>query len=299
MSKFLKKEQFDVDAFCASWTDAPVPKWHGIPDRDGSVADWLAKLEGGLKERKVPKDYWHDVAFKYMGDRATRAWVFVGAATAHMFGSKFKWNWKRYKKVMILVPWGTLVNDPWYKRLTWQIKQQLQPPPSPPPPPPPPVKQPFLRRSRTVKDDVKKPSERPEPQRTASLFTFGSSSNAESSKTATVKKKADPPKEKEKEKSMSAFLVKASKDEFDGLNIPPEWLVIVLEALKGLSSEYPVAMSAASAVLIAMGTIPSLPVVSAGAAGVFLASGTAQTLGSLAVGLGTLLSAQQAGLIDK
>lgn len=163
-----------------------------------------------------------------------------------------------------------------------------------------------------MKSESKKSSERPEPQRSASLFTFGSNLNAESSKTATIKSKAELPKEKSK----SAFLVKASKDggsshmkaraaskqrvaDCEGLHVPPEWLVILLESLKGLSSEYPVLMSAASAILISMGSIPSLPVVTAGAAGAFLASGTAQTLGPLAVGLGTLISAQQAGLVEK
>ena len=103
MSKFLKQKQpYDFEALYASWTDAP--KWHGIPDRDGPVADWVAKMEAGLKSRKVPKEHWHEVASRYMGDRATKAWLFVGAATANMFGKNFSWTWKRYKKVMLLVP---------------------------------------------------------------------------------------------------------------------------------------------------------------------------------------------------
>lgn len=285
MSKFLKKQPYDVDSLCQSWTDAP--KWHGIPDRDGPVADWIAKMKAEFKSRKVPKEYWPEFACRYMGGRATKAWVLVGSATMNMFGSKFNWTWKRYKKVMLLVPWETLVNDPWYKRVTWQIKQQLQAAP----PSPPPAKQSFLKRSLTAKDEERRSSERPDPQRSVSLFTFGSSSNADSSKTATVKKKVDPPKEKSK----SSFLTKAPKDDCDGLHVPPEWLIVLLEALKGLSSDYPVLMSAASAVLITMGTIPSLPLVSAGAAGTFLASGTAQTLGSLALGLGALLAPPQSG----
>lgn len=209
----------------------------------------------------------------------------------------------------------TLINDPWYKRVTWQIKQQLQAvAPAPPPPPAPPLtKQSFLKRSLTARDIQQKTSQRPDPQRSASLFTFGSNPNAGTPKAATIKKaRAEPLKEKIK----PTFVVKASKDgessgmkpyaapkqsiaDCEVLHVPPEWLVILLESLKTLSSEYPVLMSAASAILITVGTIPSLPVVSAGAAGAFLASGTAQTLGSLAVGLGTLFSAQQTGLVEK
>ena len=65
--------------------------------------------------------------------------------------------------------------------------------------------------------------------------------------------------------TMSALMVKSSKDggssrlkaravskqraaDCEGLHVPPEWLVILLESLKGLSSEYPVLMSAASAI---------------------------------------------------
>lgn len=50
-------------------------------------------------------------------------------------------------------------------------------------------------------------------------------------------------------------------------------------------------MTAISAVLITIGSIPALPAISAGAGGVFLASGTAQAIGSIAVGVGSLIKA--------
>ncbi|EKM52748.1 uncharacterized protein PHACADRAFT_149640, partial [Phanerochaete carnosa HHB-10118-sp] len=244
MSKFLKpKQPYNFDALYASWTDAP--KWHGIPDRDGPVTNWIAKMEVELKARKVPKEHWHDVARHYMGDRATKAWLFVGAATTNMFGAKFKWDWKRYKKVMLLVPWETLINDPWYKRVTWQIKQQLQAiAPAPAPPPSPPLtKQSLLKRSLTARDAQKKNSERPDPRRSASLFTFGSGSSVGTPKAATVKNMELP-----KETAKPTFVMMASKDDCEGLHVPPEWLVILLETLKVLSAEYPVLMSAGSAI---------------------------------------------------
>lgn len=51
-------------------------------------------------------------------------------------------------------------------------------------------------------------------------------------------------------------------------------------------------MTAISAVLITVGSIPALPVISAGAGGAFLASGTAHAIGSIAVGIGSLLQTQ-------
>ena len=50
-------------------------------------------------------------------------------------------------------------------------------------------------------------------------------------------------------------------------------------------------MTALSAVLITVGSIPAIPAISAGAGGAFLASGTAHAIGSIAVGVGSLLKA--------
>ena len=50
-------------------------------------------------------------------------------------------------------------------------------------------------------------------------------------------------------------------------------------------------MTAVSAVLITVGSIPAIPAISAGAGGAFLASGTAHALGSIAVGIGSWLKA--------
>lgn len=57
-------------------------------------------------------------------------------------------------------------------------------------------------------------------------------------------------------------------------------------------------MTAVSAVLITVGSLPALPAISAGAGGAFLASSTAHALGSLAVGLGTILKQQTEGKVQ-
>ena len=50
-------------------------------------------------------------------------------------------------------------------------------------------------------------------------------------------------------------------------------------------------MTAISAVLITIGSIPALPAIATGAGGAFLASGTAQAIGSIAIGVGSLINA--------
>lgn len=71
----------------------------------------------------------------------------------------------------------------------------------------------------------------------------------------------------------------------------PTWLLNASQALSFLTTEHPKTMTAISAVLITVGSIPALPAISAGAGGVFLASGAAQAIGSIAVGVGSLIKA--------
>ena len=78
----------------------------------------------------------------------------------------------------------------------------------------------------------------------------------------------------------------------------PTWLVNACQSLEFLTNEHPKVMTALSAVLITVGSLPALPAISAGAGGAFLASSTAHALGSLAVGLGTLLQAQTEGKVQ-
>ena len=78
----------------------------------------------------------------------------------------------------------------------------------------------------------------------------------------------------------------------------PLWLINACQSLEILTSDHPKVMTALSAVLITVGSLPALPAISAGAGGAFLASSTAHALGSLAVGLGTLLQAQTEGKVQ-
>ena len=78
----------------------------------------------------------------------------------------------------------------------------------------------------------------------------------------------------------------------------PTWLVNACQSLEYLTNEHPKVMTALSAILITVGSLPTLPAISAGAGGAFLASSTAHALGSLAVGLGTILQSQTDGKVQ-
>lgn len=73
----------------------------------------------------------------------------------------------------------------------------------------------------------------------------------------------------------------------------PTWLLNAANALDFLTSEHPKAMTTLSAVLITVGSIPSIPVLAGGAGGAFLASHAIQAAGAIAVGLGNWLKVAQ------
>lgn len=73
----------------------------------------------------------------------------------------------------------------------------------------------------------------------------------------------------------------------------PEWLLTACQSLDAISNEYPKTITVLAAVLITVGSVPSLPV----AAGTALASGTAHAIGGVAVGLGSWINAQQRGMV--
>ncbi len=73
----------------------------------------------------------------------------------------------------------------------------------------------------------------------------------------------------------------------------PVWLLNACNALDFLTTEHPKVMSTLSAVLITVGTLPSLPGITAGAGGAILASHAVQAAGAIAVGVGHWLKSAQ------
>ncbi|KDQ52358.1 hypothetical protein JAAARDRAFT_40245 [Jaapia argillacea MUCL 33604] len=78
----------------------------------------------------------------------------------------------------------------------------------------------------------------------------------------------------------------------------PAWLLQACHALDILTQEHPKVMSTLSAILITAGSIPSIPAISAGAGGAFLASSAAHAIGSICVGIGSIIKAQQGGQVQ-
>jgi hypothetical protein len=73
----------------------------------------------------------------------------------------------------------------------------------------------------------------------------------------------------------------------------PTWLLNAANALDFLTTEHPKVMTTLSAVLITVGSLPSIPVLAGGAGGAFLASHAVQAAGAIAVGLGNWLKTAQ------
>jgi len=70
-------------------------------------------------------------------------------------------------------------------------------------------------------------------------------------------------------------------------------MINACNALEFLTVEHPKAMSAVSAILVTVGSLPAIPVVGAGAGGAFLASHAVQAVGAIAVGVGQWLKSTQ------
>ena len=73
----------------------------------------------------------------------------------------------------------------------------------------------------------------------------------------------------------------------------PIWLLNAANALDFLTTEHPKAMTTLSAVLITVGSLPSIPFIAGGAGGAFLASHAVQAAGAIAVGLGKWVKSAQ------
>lgn len=73
----------------------------------------------------------------------------------------------------------------------------------------------------------------------------------------------------------------------------PAWLLNACGALDLLTTEHPKVMTALSAILITVGSIPALPILAGGAGGAIMASGAVHAAGAVAVAVGTMIKATQ------
>ncbi|OBZ74904.1 hypothetical protein A0H81_05164 [Grifola frondosa] len=321
MLKAFKIKPFDLEPIYASWTDAP--HFVGKPKKDLPVDEWLAQIKAGCVERKVPKEYWHKVAQHYLGSDAKKRFDELRMVMKNMHGGKYRWNWKNFKVamrnmgcaspfvteilsalLMIIPPTGEID-----AQKTEAIKVESKPSglwwvvgrggdsdtsknaePSPPTPPRP------LPKSRATFDFGSTLKNFPTPKRSATMNSVESVSSSTSSSSGFSSFFSSPACTPASTPAMTPAVISPASTPGGTVTTvtqAPLWL-----SLEFLTNEHPKVMTAISAILITVGTLPALPAISAGAGGAFLASGTAHALGSLAVGLGTILKAQASGQVQ-
>ncbi|KAI0067597.1 hypothetical protein BV25DRAFT_1794360 [Artomyces pyxidatus] len=301
----FRPKDFNLEPIFASWGDPP--RFLGKPKKDPPVDTWLGNIKAGCVERKVPKEYWHEVGEHYLGDKARGRLAELKAVLRNLHGGKYRWNWKRFKIAMRNMAWEI------DEKLTEWVKVQSKPS--------------GLwwivgRKDRhgALDDQDKNQAERKSEKRKSTV----SQVEKEKGKRSTVGAKSLTKKTEGHDSSPprrwlshshfsgpastnSGFWNFASHAPFASrdpvpVEIPgdvtttvvhvPRWLVKASNAFDNLANEHPKVMTTLSAVLI---TVGSLSGVAAGSGGAIFSSQAAQAAGTIVVGVGNLLKTSQDG----
>ncbi|KAF9265119.1 hypothetical protein L218DRAFT_861623 [Marasmius fiardii PR-910] len=289
MLEAFKLKPFDLEPIFSSWTDGP--RFTGNPKKDPPVDEWLKKIKAGCEERNVPKEYWHKVGRHFMGEKAKARLDELKSVMAKVHGGNYRWNWEKYKIAMRNMGWNledsttetikvkSKASGLWWivgGRETKETEAENHP----------------KGVSPTAKEAPLK------PKRSDSSFWLSRKPTTESKEA----EKSTDDKEKENVSQSRPVPVRSSSVILN-IFLPsatvttvtqaPLWLINACSALDFIQTEHPKVMSTISAILITVGTIPSIPAISAGAGGALLASGAVQAAGAIAVGVGSWLKTQQ------
>ncbi|OSX56961.1 hypothetical protein POSPLADRAFT_1050364 [Postia placenta MAD-698-R-SB12] len=297
MLSAFKIKPFDLEPTFASWPDAP--RFIGNAKKDPLVSDWLAQIKAGCIERKIPRDYWHKVGQHYLGPKAKARLDNVKLVMKNMHGGKYKWNWKTFKTAMRNMGWDIDSSK------TEAIKVQSKPsglwwivgrggdsaPQEEASASSKPIRPPLKSKSAS---EVITTKSLPAPRRSATMSSIDTMSSIATSMFSRTPSN---------QSSAISTLPITTPSETPGDTLTtiahaPLWLINACQSLDFLTNEHPKAMTALSAVLITVGSLPALPAISAGAGPAFLATSTAHALGSIAVGLGTWLKSQSDGQVQ-
>ncbi|KAI0338602.1 hypothetical protein BDW22DRAFT_1409467 [Trametopsis cervina] len=284
MLSVLKPKAFDLDVLCSAWPDAP--RFEGNSKKDMKVDLWLESIKQGCMRLKVSKKYWHAVAERYMGEHACHRLSEVKKVMVNLSKGSFTWNWRKFVVAMKNMNWHidtkrslsfrvSTIPGLWWIAPGDTVKQAETVPNSVP-------SKPFLKRTLRSKSDAKATTE------SAGTTKATPKALTKSKKDISTKAFPDPAP---KQAPWTLFPTRKPEEPEVRVANAPEWLLAACQSLDAISNEYPNTMSVIAAVLITVGSVPSLPV----AAGTALASGTAHALGSLAVGVGSWMRAQQTG----
>ncbi|KAK0213330.1 hypothetical protein DFS33DRAFT_1394665 [Desarmillaria ectypa] len=290
----FKLRSYDLEPVYAAWENPPMFYGDG---RNESVDDWLKKVKDGCQERNVPKEYWHKVAQKYMGEKAKARLDELKVVMHKVHGGNYRWNWQKFKIAMRNLEWHidatamTTVKVHTKSSGRWWTTRKKDEPESPI------TEEPVndLQMSKKEKEGEK---ERPP------LLTGAKSASGNFFKPLRRASTTDTTRPQvQKNKSDASVTVtrplptRSSTTDHTVTTVAnaPVWLINACNALDFLTSEHPKVMTTISAILITAGSLPAIPAVAAGAGGAVLASGAAQAVGAIAVGLGSWLRAQQDG----
>ncbi|EPQ55657.1 hypothetical protein GLOTRDRAFT_40740 [Gloeophyllum trabeum ATCC 11539] len=101
MLDVFKIKPFDLEPVYASWPDAPT--FNG--GKGQSVDAWLDQIKDGCTARKVPEEYWYEVAQHYMGPHARARLDAFKRVLYQMNGGGYRWTWKQFRAAMCNMGW--------------------------------------------------------------------------------------------------------------------------------------------------------------------------------------------------
>ncbi|KAH9001913.1 hypothetical protein EDB86DRAFT_2801287 [Lactarius hatsudake] len=99
----FKLKEFDLEPVLSSWKNPP--RFLGNPKKDPPVDTWLEQVKQGCQERKIPKEYWHKVGQRFLGDKARKRLDELKEVLRNLHGGNYKWDWKRFKIAMKNMGW--------------------------------------------------------------------------------------------------------------------------------------------------------------------------------------------------
>ncbi|KAI0246331.1 hypothetical protein BJV78DRAFT_1135398, partial [Lactifluus subvellereus] len=308
----FKTKEFDLEPALDSWKNPP--RFLGNQKKDPPVDTWLDQVKQGCRERKIPKESWHKVGQRFLGDKARKRLDELQEVLRNLHGGNYRWDWKRFKIAMRNMGWelddkktesvNVKSSGSWW--IIGRDKHEVSEEPVEMKPTD--KKKPVPTRRATVSDspttekshgEKAAEGERPAPKRRAATWLGRSPSNASL---------FVPPLTSISSLSQSHTFFLLTHHRSNPRTSPPPpppppvtttvaqapiWLLNACNALDFLHTEHPKVMSTLAAVLLTVGSLPALPAISAGAGGTILASHAVQAAGAIAVGVGNWLKATQ------
>lgn len=321
----FKLKEFDLEPVLSSWKNPP--RFLGNPKKDPPVDTWLDQVKQGCQERKVPKEYWHKVGQRFLGDKARKRLDELKEVLRNLHGGNYKWDWKKFKIAMKNMGWD--IDDKKTESIKVQRKSsglwwivgrdKQEVPEEPEATKPSDKKKPTPTRRATVSESptiekspaVPEKAEKPATKRRATWLTRDPSTASTSSEAAWEVVKAEPTTSASSSSFWKLHLASPPAPTASTVSAVPTpaapsgevtttteaqaplWLLNACSALEFLTSEHPKVMTTLSAVLITVGSLPALPGLSTAAGGTILASHAVQAAGAIALGVGNWLKAAQ------